>query len=70
MNFYVTNHALHTNWGYHWDVLENMMPYEREIVINFIMQKIQEDQQSQSSQNETGGWLGQQDARWNAENGS
>lgn len=42
MNFYKTNFELKTEWKYSQTEIDNMLPYEREIVIDLIHNKIEE----------------------------
>jgi hypothetical protein len=48
MGYYSTLHTLHTYWGYNWDTIESMLPYEKEIVVNLIIRKIKEDESKQT----------------------
>jgi hypothetical protein len=42
-NYYLTNHALKKNWNYSVTELEEMIPYERDFIINIIMRDIEQD---------------------------
>lgn len=48
VNFYRTNFELKTEWQYSQTEIDNMLPYERDIVIDLIKHKIEEQKKSQN----------------------
>jgi hypothetical protein len=42
MSFYKTNFNMKEDWGYSYSEINDMMPYERELELLFIMQRIEE----------------------------